>query len=249
MRKRIQSIMKLLSWQGSKTLGTESIETNTDQTDTSDLTNQLDTRSTGSCIRTCEELMYDVFIRIIVGGDLTLLAREGKIVEETELHEAWQDILNEYSSLIATPKASTIAELWKKIVYTNWKITLVDQSLAALKIMYSEPVALALVEAGFDYIASMDNRQLYLQSIYRVQTTAKFLVVQLNQYYNEYKALVPEGSENEMPKAIDYEKELIILSKHMGFRIIKTEITVAEFCAICNVYLDFKNQENGRPTI
>jgi hypothetical protein len=54
----------------------------------------------------------------------------------------------------------------------------------------------------------------------------------------------------EQRQMIDYEKELRILSKFMGYNIRKQDITVMEYCSILNAYIENaeaikKQTENG----
>ena len=85
--------------------------------------------------------------------------------------------------------------------------------------------------------------------------SAKVLIVLLNQYNAEYKLADKEQGAPSNPSVeeqrFQYEKEIAMLSKYQGQRIIKEKITVFEYAAIINNYLDEQRMQkkevsNGR---
>lgn len=185
----------------------------------------------------CKTLCYRTFIDILLTKDYKLLIIGGE-PPEVELLAAWKFIIDEYCSLIHTEKSDTIFEVYKKIIMCQWKLTFVENACAFLKVFWDEEIANALVDAGFDYINSLEDREQYLRQIYMVESEAKTLIVLLNQYTAEYKQLCPEDEAEVDRDEMDYQKELAYLSKFMGKRINPSKITVIEFCAIVNIYLD-----------
>lgn len=111
---------------------------------------------------------------------------------------------------------------------------MLSASVAYLKVEYSGEIAEALMLLGYDLVEDLEDREAYLRQIYMVESEAKTLVIMLNQYVNEYKLMFPEG-EYKRTRA-DYEKELAILGKYMGYRL--NDITVSEFAGIVNLYMD-----------
>jgi hypothetical protein len=200
-----------------------------------------DTLSNGTFLHSITTLKYDAFIEIMDKGDISLMTLSGNPSQE-ELEGAWLQLLQEYSDLVRTDKTNNIFEVWLKIEGLRWKIDFVDKALEVLKLQHDETTASALVELGYDYVQPLEDREAYLKQVYFVQTEAKSMVVFLNQYKAEYKLLVPEGQEVEERDRMYYEKELAHLSRFMGYRIIKSDITVYEFCSIVNTYLDSVKQ-------
>lgn len=194
----------------------------------------------GTWHRNCNTLKYGTYLEIVLSGDLRLLVISGEPSTE-DLKEAWNAILNEYSSYIKTDKSDSIFNCWKKLEYTKWKMHMVNMCIEGLKIKYSATIAEELMKLGYDYIDGTEDNETYFKKLYDIQTEAKNLIVYYNQYLAEYTKLCPEGAvENSTIQRdrMSYEKELRILSKFMGYGIRKDEISVVEFCSIINTYLE-----------
>lgn len=192
----------------------------TETVDTSEQTSPKDTLLKSGSLPTCSTLKYSEFLKYLL---LEVIPPEN-----------WIELQAELSELLRTPKTDNITQLWKKIVYTEWKIQMLSASVAYLKVEYSGEIAEALMLLGYDLVEDLEDREAYLRQIYMVESEAKTLVIMLNQYVNEYKLMFPEG-EYKRTRA-DYEKELAILGKYMGYRL--NDITVSEFAGIVNLYMD-----------
>lgn len=175
----------------------------------------------------------------MTGGSVKELLIDGDAAE-MDLQIAWQNILQEYYELIKTDKSANIFELWKKILYTSWKIQFVDICISALRFKYDAEIAEHLMLLGYDYVQNIKEEGLYLRQLELVESEAKTLIVFLNQYSAEYQLLCPQDKQEEAANRtlMDYEKEITWLSKFMGYRIKKDEVTVLEYCGIVNTYLE-----------
>lgn len=202
-------------------------------------TNPQESQSNNTYHQSCKTLPYGKFILIMVNQEFSYLIISGTPNKE-KLQETWHNILDEYSDLIHTDKSDTILQIYKKMQYNIWKQNFLAATLDTLKDRYDEEVALMVCNLGYDLIQPLKDRELYLRQIYMIEIESQNLVVLLNQYYNEYKRLCPEGEGNtEIGRTeMDYEKELAILSKFYGSRIKKNKITVFEVCGIINAYFD-----------
>lgn len=222
-------------------VGLESTSTDTESSNTKSTTSTLLT--SGSCHLSCETLTYDIFLRIILGESLTLLIRSGVVPIEA-LSKVWSSILQEYVDLIKTDKSKSVHALWKKIEYTKRKIIVVDECCRFLKSKYDKDIAEVLATYGYDMIEWMQDYEKYRTQIHLVEMEAKNLVVLLNQYCIEYTQLNPDKAKAAAVRELaDYEKELAILSRFMGYRIRKEELTVLEFCSIANNYLEYNKKK------
>lgn len=198
----------------------------------------------------CSTLPFSNFIEILINGNLRWLIINGHPTPD-ELSQAWDDILQEYVSLVKTDKADTIFSLYKKIKITEWQLIFIEKSVMALKMQYDEEMAIDLGNLGFGEVIKSEDKNIYLGSLYAIETSAKMLIILLNQYHAEYKAMnadttVEAGNMSDAERRFMYEKELSHLSKFQGFRIIKEKITVIEYCAIVNNYLEeIKRQKRG----
>lgn len=200
--------------------------------------------SSTSYHRTCEKLNYGKFIQVLTTGNLNLLRIKGKSTKE-QLEEAWEDIKAEYSNLIQTPKSDTLFDVVKKLARVQWLMLFLDMALDTLKEQYDQGIANLICENGYPMIEDLEDREDYLKQIYRVEIEAKVLIVLSNQYYAEYQSLIPKDAADTIKKDIlYYEKELAFLSRFQGSRIDKNKITVLEFCAIVNTFLEEAKKKN-----
>ena len=189
--------------------------------------------------QSCDTLLYSDFLQVLVRKDVTALIVSGEPTHD-QLHEAWDKILAEYTDLIKTEKSQSILEAWRKVMQMEYRIALLDQCFYALRLKYDEEVALIIAEQGYDLIQPDEDVSVYSQRINLVEAEAKTLIVLRNQFMNDYRRLCPEdGSEDGLiMDEMQYDKELAALSRFMGYRIVKSQITVREFCSIVNLYLD-----------
>lgn len=188
--------------------------------------------------RSVETLSWDRFMHIMLTGNLIYLVIEGQPSQQ-ELFEAWDQISEEYSQLVRAETDDSF-ELFKKIHYLKWKISYISLVLDYLKEEYDEEFAQNLATLGMSLIVEKADWQEYLAQIYRVETEAKYLIVQLNQTSNEYNIMMGKsGGQPEQRNLKDFERELAILSKFQGYRIDKEKTTVSEYCGILNAYIEY----------
>ncbi len=215
----------LRSWQTKPENGLASTANQQENASASEQARPLDIQiSTSGQPLTIDTLIYWDFIQMMLG----------RIEQPTN----WDEIKAEFSEAIKTPKSTTIFECWKKIESLTNRMELVSVSCNFLKNIYDADIAAILQLNGYDYVQDLPERDAYLKQIYLIETEAKTMVVMLNQYYNEYRLLCPEGVMPSEPTVADYDKELAILSKFVGHRINKFEITTSEFCAYANLYIE-----------
>lgn len=184
------------------------------------------------------------FHQITYGKFLSIL------FDEESKPKNWNEILEEYIDAIKTPKSRSIFEVSKKVAECEWKMHLLfgDKehmgAIPFLKEMYDQEIAEIIMLAGYDFIQPLKDREQYLKQIYRVETQAKTLVVLLNQYDKELQLLCPDGESTRT--RMDYEKEIIMVSKVIGFLIKKDEIKLSEWCAAVNFYIEYSEINNAR---
>lgn len=199
------------------------------------------TLSKESYHQSCRTLPYDRFIEISVTGNLFWLIISGNPSKE-KLERAWGDILEEYGSLAKTEKSKSIFECWRSIEYTHFRIKYVQRCIAFLQEYYDEEIALSLVELGFDFIQKNDDTKEYFRQLQMLELEAGALIVKLGQLQAEYQRLSPQGEELRMRDRQEFERELAILEKHMGFGIKKDTTTVFEFVVKMNVLMETANK-------
>jgi hypothetical protein len=166
---------------------------------------------TSSYHRSCETLKYDTFLKVLISGDLHLLTISGFPTDE-ELAVAWDEITQEYSSLITTPRSNNIFELFKRISKCNFLIKFLGWATSHLKVKWSEEIALRIQDYGYPLIQKdPDHNRGNLKQIYMVESEGKTNIVLLNQYVKEYKIACPDEAAPIERTLMDYDNELAIL--------------------------------------
>lgn len=155
--------------------------------------------------------------------------------------QAWNNILDEYSSMLKTENSDKQFDLYKRIAYNQWRLKIVEivMSDGGLRDMWRPKLADSLVEAGFDYVQNIEDDKKYQRQLDIVMNEASSIVVKLNQLYIQYNALLPKGEhkEHKEKKEIDFDKELMVLAKQ-GYRINKRRQSITEYCAAVNALFD-----------
>lgn len=201
----------------------------------------------------CETLIYDIFTKILVTSDYNLLTITGS-PKKSDLVNAWMGIMQEYSDLIKTEKSINIFEAWKKCVYTYWKMVYVENFIFKCKLKnpitglycYNAAEAEQVMLLGYDLIEPpAEDEEKYLHQIEMLDRESKTLVVMLNQYNQEYKLLAPDETNPIIRTIADYDKELALLSKFMGYQINKRVVTVSEVCGIINAFIETQKINNA----
>lgn len=195
--------------------------------------------------QTIETLLYDSFIKVLVKHEYHLLVVKGEPTKD-EIDSAWKEIMHEYSEVIKTEKSINIFECWRKCVYTFWKMSYIESIIFKFKLkdiqtdkyLYDEKEAEQVMLLGYDLIDPPIDEEKYLHQIEMLDRESKTLIVMLNQYNQEYKLLAPDEANPVVRTIADYDKELALLSKFMGYQINKRKVTVAEVCAIINAYIE-----------
>jgi hypothetical protein len=216
--------------------GTASIPTKTEETTQSDT--RLEANTPTYTTWSVQNFSYGNFLDILLKKKMPI---EFKMAEDN-----WKDILTEYCSLIVTKKSQNIFDVYQRWFYTNWKIETVDRLLTFLKVAHDADIAIALQELGYDLIEYKEDRTEYLKQIYLIESEAKTLIVLLNQYAKEYQMLTDEIEDNGIVRdEMHYQKEIAIMQRHMGQRIKKYKISVFEWAAYVNAYVEYHklNQE------
>jgi len=200
----------------------------------------INTPSKNTFHRSCSTLTLDRFINVLLSGNLLYLIIEGE-PSEKDLIDAWNRIADEYSELINSDKNLNTFETYKKLESVKFKLFYITITLDYLKHEYDQELAETLAEMGYHFIQLVPDRKDYLGQIFKVETEAKYLIVLLPQYINEYNILMKDQDVEVGVKrtVMDYEKELMILSKFQGYRIRKEQTTVTEYAAIVNNYMEF----------
>lgn len=190
------------------------------------------------------------------GSPKQLLIIRGSVSKE-ELDFTWDSILEQISEVVETERTKSIFNCWKKINENEKRIMFLESALEFLKPYYDpvlnkrvpnwdKDIAEKIAELGYDYIQYNEDLEKYSKQITIVENELKTLIVITNHYYNEYALLCPKDDVPIRTSEMEYEKELVILSKFQNGRIEKEKITCFEFFAIKNTYLDEVNRQKRK---
>lgn len=200
--------------------------------------NQAFTPLLGTYHQTIETLPYNLFIKVNTTKSLQHLVIKGNVPNE-KLIEAWENIAEEYSDTIKTDKSTNQFELGKKIMYNEWQLNIIEKSLWYLRQKYDGEIADVLAVLGYNVTSNIEDIDAYNKSLDAIETEAKFLIIKQNQYKIEYDSFNNGSNEGIKEKGdIDYEKELLIISKVMGYSIDASKITTLRYCAMLNLYIE-----------
>lgn len=190
--------------------------------------------------RSTRTLPYDNFITVLTEESLDPLIISGQPPVD-ELVTAWENICEQYNESIKTELSKSVFEAYKKVVITESKIKIIHSAILYLRNLgYDEEVAQVLNQLGYGKINKTIDQNELERYLKRYELKSSILVVLLNQYRMQYKALKPEDTSVKLEYS-DYMDELAILSKHQGYNINAKKITVQEYCSIVNGYISYSN--------
>jgi hypothetical protein len=191
----------------------------------------------------CKTLTIGAFIEAYCNNDLSVLIISGNNVPDENLKNAWDEILFEYSSLIANSESNYLLSLQKKMSILRADITYVENAVAILKIRFIQEIADELISMGF--IGDYSEPNLHLQ-LTRVISLSKNKVVELGELDEEFNRLNSTANGKKQTEE-DFNKTIVALSKYIGYRIDKEVVKVDEFAAVFGLYISesTKTQSNG----
>lgn len=234
----------LQSWRRRRKNSSPSTLMNSALNNLSRQTSQQDIQSSSTFHRSTETLIYNDFLLILTGAEpVHHLAITGTPAEE-DLILAWANIQEQYSNTIRTEKATSLIDISKRMLLNQWQITTVDQCILVLRLEVDQLSIDTLANLGYPVIEYTGNWHDYIKQVDMVEMEAKFLIVLKNQLYNEYKRLAGDDTAAAVGNVTmqEYDKELAVISKYMGFDVDKMKITTAKFCSYLNIYLDHVEQ-------
>lgn len=178
----------------------------------------------------CSETPLDVFIDCFVNKNLMRLVKFGK-ANAKQVNEAWEELFTDYCEILGSPQYSRMVALIKDIGGLQSKMLAINLALRVLSVRYSYKCVQVLRKFGYNYKFSISDPDAYFKDLETVQKKSKSSELALDRALLEYKALF-EKSEGEAPTYEVFQKNLVELSKYMGFRINPKEVTVSEYVAI-----------------
>jgi len=168
----------------------------------------------------------DVFIDCLVNKNLVRLVRAGKATSR-ELSEAWEQLFSEYCELSGSPKYQHMLNLLRQMGGMKSKILSVKLCITVLESRHSEKCIQVLKRFGYKHHFNPGDQEAYYKDLKAVATKIKSTELALDQAEKEYTKLIEKTGEKITEQQFD--EALLDLSKYMGYRIDKHQITVAEY--------------------
>lgn len=192
---------------------------------------------------TCSECPLSVFIKCLVDSDIYALVISGTPTVE-DISEAWANLFSEYLDLNNDNEAVYILNLQKDICILQNKIDIVEALLFSLTAVYDKRLVAILED--YDIFIDLETPQTekeYLEAINIADIRLAPVRLNLetkNKELNEYKA----GKDAQTIDAQYFQRMLVRLSKHQGYKIIAEQTTVAEFILLTEEFFEYYKKEN-----
>jgi len=183
--------------------------------------------------RSCKTLFLDPFIQAYSNNDLSGLVIEG-LPAPDELHDAWNEIMFEYSGLIKGDNSDYLFQLQKEIAVLEHHIIYIDYSVPFLKLRYDEDIAQEVRYLGYTVPGfTADN---YQKSLNLITELAKRKVFDHGNLVDEYNRL-NKTVEGKKQSEGEFIRTIVMLAKYQGYNIDRKITTVYDFAQIFNNYL------------
>ena len=187
--------------------------------------------------RTCSDISIIAFKKAHCKNDLSVLIITGTPTPE-DLQDAWNEIIWEYSGLIRTDTTDNLQEISKEIGLLQHHIIYVENALSLLRLRHdlkmpaSEEIIKGFISMGYyiDYGLSYPQQ---LQSIESQCKTQVFDLISLQDEYNRLQKTMDGKKQTEE----EMDKNIVMLSKYMGFRIDQQITMMDEYAQVMNIYI------------
>jgi len=179
----------------------------------------------------CNECPLDVFIDCLVNNKLERLIKSGE-ASQKELAEAWEKLFIEYCDLSGDKNIKHLIHLSKNIGYLQCRILAARLCVYVLSNRKSDVCIEQLKLMGFN---GNFNEASIADDLKSVIATVKSFEIDLQRKALEYEKLVNEGGKSKLESGY-FDNMLVDLSKFMGYRLKKNELTVNEFMVIKSKY-------------
>jgi hypothetical protein len=179
----------------------------------------------------CNECPLDVFIDCLINHKLERLIKSGE-ASQKELSEAWEKLFIEYCDLSGDKNMKHLIHLSKNIGYLQCRILAAQLCVYVLSNRKSDACVEQLKLMGFN---GNFNEASIADDLKSVIATVKSFEIDLQRKALEYEKIVNEGGKAKLESSY-FDNMLVDLSKFMGFRLKKNELTVNEFMSIKSKY-------------
>jgi len=193
----------------------------------------------------CNELPLDNFIDCLVNNHYERLIKRPRFQSEKTLNYVWDCIYSEYCDLSGTANYKKLISLLREIGSLKSKLLLINTCLTILTVSYNSYCVNALRKLGYNYDFDRKNNNKLLNDLEQIVIRKKQLEITVKIKEDEYNKLIDDKKVDEID-VLYFDKQLINLSKWIGYRLDKQQITVSEYCAIIQEYSQNMKVSNGK---
>lgn len=183
----------------------------------------------------CYDLPIVRFIRCLCEGDYSALVIEGEADPGT-LVEAWQNIHQEYITLMGNSQDNYLFTLMLEVNRLYFRHLSITEAVKLLGAHRFDELVMMLKKEGFNYPFNPNDTEGYRKDLNKVVNRAKSLLVELEQKKKQLELLQQSQSTGKLDREY-FDKILITLSQHMGFKLEKDKTTVTEYIYTLKDYI------------
>jgi hypothetical protein len=174
-----------------------------------------------------ENLKLSTFISIYVTNNISLLVKSGSPTDE-EITEYWREFLFDYYNKIGSAQSINTFRLNKNIVKLKSKISLLSISFNIYLHTRNPLIEKELKKIGLTIDSKLNDEQLFTF----FDATIKMLEVEVKKMETELDNLNSKDEKGKPVTGETFTSNLIVLSKHNGYRIAPETITVDWYCQL-----------------
>ena len=190
----------------------------------------------------CSELPLNRFIDCLIDHDFEKLIKFGTCSKLTLL-SIWENIFIEYCELSNTPHFKKLLSLTREIGQMKSKLMAIDTCIYVLTYQYSYYCITVLQKLGYKYDFNYNTIDTYIADLKKVAINKKSIELSIQQKEKQLNELKITAGGVEVDK-LYFDKQLIMLSKHNGYHLKKSEITVSEYLAMLQILSDEIRKNN-----
>lgn len=192
---------------------------------------------------TCDKCPLWVYIELVCNDNISVLVINGDHTDN-ELIEAKRKLMMEFSEISGNEQSTIISNTLKNIYLYRSEIQVLSM---CIRLIYAHKYdeAIKLLKEYNINVSIPDNEQEFMKLMKIIEGKSKMKLLKLKEAKRKYESLYNSEESKEITP-VYYDKQLVMLSKHVGFKLDKN-IFLSEYAAYLN---DFKNYlkitQNGK---
>jgi hypothetical protein len=199
--------------------------------------------SSGILHHSCKTLSLASFINIYCNGKFNELGTG----TQDELELAWVEIVSEWSDLMKNSDTDYLISVKSQILELRKHISWVENADFLLRRRYDKGIVERLINEGYPGEYPSNNQEELNKQLDMVVSLCKTNIFKLWELVDEENRIEKDNMGGKSTEE-DFVKNIMRLSKYQGYRINKFEITVFEYAAIHNSFMDEIKHSSAKQT-